>query len=114
MRMSALGQKRTCALQNVMSALPLKADICGAVPHVCFGPKADSCTAAKGDCYSITSSARPSNESGMVRPSVFAILRLMTNSTFTACWTGRSAGLAPLRILLATIAGLQTTCEDHD
>jgi integrase len=24
-----------------MSALPLKADMCGAVPHVCFGPKAD-------------------------------------------------------------------------
>src|SRR5215831_10457404 len=28
--MSALGQKRTCAVQNVMSALPPKADICGA------------------------------------------------------------------------------------
>jgi hypothetical protein len=37
----------------------------------------------------------------MVRPSVLAILRLMTSSTFTACWTGRSAGLAPLRILPA-------------
>ena len=54
-----------------------------------------------GRIYSITSSARPSSESGMVRPSVFAILRLMTNSTFTACWTGRPAGLAPLRILPA-------------
>jgi hypothetical protein len=57
--MSALGQKRTCAPQNamsalppiatakadmpqmVMSALPPKADICGANRHVCFGPKAD-------------------------------------------------------------------------
>ena len=28
--MSALGQKQTCAVQNVMSALPPKADICGA------------------------------------------------------------------------------------
>jgi hypothetical protein len=54
-----------------------------------------------GRIYSITSLARPSSESGMVRPSVFAILRLMTNSTFTACWTGRPAGLAPLRILPA-------------
>lgn len=29
------------ALQNVMSALRLKADICGAQVHVCFGPIAD-------------------------------------------------------------------------
>ena len=57
--MSALGQKPTCALQNlmsalspnsdrksrhvpmVMSALPPKADVCGANRHVCFGPIAD-------------------------------------------------------------------------
>jgi hypothetical protein len=29
----------------VMSALPPKADMCGANRHVCFGPKADSCRA---------------------------------------------------------------------
>ncbi|MGC1319095.1 MAG: hypothetical protein WA866_20995, partial [Pseudolabrys sp.] len=28
--MSALGQKQTCAAQKVMSALPPKADMCGA------------------------------------------------------------------------------------
>src|SRR5215467_47084 len=57
--MSALGQKRTYAVQKamscfapnsdrksrhpykVMSALPPKADMCGAPTHVCFGPKAD-------------------------------------------------------------------------
>ena len=39
--MSALGQKRTCAAQKVMSALPLKADMCGALADVCFVPKAD-------------------------------------------------------------------------
>src|SRR5262249_51322048 len=55
--MSALGQKPTCAAQNsmsaftpnsergfpqkVMSALPLKADMCSAHAHVCFGPIAD-------------------------------------------------------------------------
>src|SRR5262245_12692985 len=27
--------------QTVMSALPLKADMCSALAHVCFGPKAD-------------------------------------------------------------------------
>ena len=56
--MSALGHKQTYAAQNVMSALPPiatakaipqkamsalppKADMCGALAHVCFGPKAD-------------------------------------------------------------------------
>jgi hypothetical protein len=43
--MSALGQKRTCAMQNGMSALPLKADVCGANRHVCFGPIADMLSA---------------------------------------------------------------------
>ena len=57
--MSALGQKPTYAVQKgmsavlpiatakadmpqmLMSALPPKADMCGALGHVCFGPKAD-------------------------------------------------------------------------
>jgi len=57
--MSALGQKQTCAPQNVMSALPqiatakadmlqmvmsalpLKADMCGATSDVGYGPIAD-------------------------------------------------------------------------
>jgi hypothetical protein len=32
--------------------------------------------------YSITSSARPSNESGTVMPSALAVLRLIVNLTF--------------------------------
>ena len=39
--MSALGQKRTYAVQKVMSALPPKADMCSALAHVCFVPIAD-------------------------------------------------------------------------
>ena len=39
--MSALGHKQTYAVQNVMSALPPKADMCGATKDVRFGPKAD-------------------------------------------------------------------------
>ena len=39
--MSALGQKRTCAVQKVMSALPPKADMCGAQANVRFVPIAD-------------------------------------------------------------------------
>jgi hypothetical protein len=39
--MSALGQKRTFALQNGMSALPLTADMCSATRPVRYVPKAD-------------------------------------------------------------------------
>ena len=39
--MSALGQKRTCAVQKGMSALPPRADMCGATSDVRYGPKAD-------------------------------------------------------------------------
>jgi hypothetical protein len=47
--------------------------------------------------YSITSSARSRKDSGMVRPSALAVLRLKTSSKLVGCVTGRSAGLAPLR-----------------
>jgi hypothetical protein len=49
--------------------------------------------------YSITSSAMASTPGGIVRPSVLAVLRLMTNSNLVGCWTGRSEGLAPFNIL---------------
>jgi hypothetical protein len=35
---------------------------------------------------------------GTARPSARAVGRLMTSSNVTACMTGKSAGLAPLRI----------------
>ena len=49
--------------------------------------------------YSITSSARPSTDGGIVSLSAFAVLRLMTSSNLLGCSTGRSPGLAPFRIL---------------
>src|SRR6266568_2152426 len=48
--------------------------------------------------HSITSSAAVCNFNGTERPSVFAVLRLRTNSNCVGCITGISAGLAPLRI----------------
>jgi hypothetical protein len=39
--MSALGQKQACAVQNGMSALPLKATSNATYWNICFGPKAD-------------------------------------------------------------------------
>jgi hypothetical protein len=49
--------------------------------------------------YRITLSARASTFGGIVSPICFAAFRLMTNSNFVGCSTGRSAGLAPFRIL---------------
>src|SRR5215471_8307804 len=49
--------------------------------------------------HSITSSASESRLSESLTPSDFAVLTLMTNSNFVVSVTGRSLGLAPLRIL---------------
>ncbi len=43
--------------------------------------------------------ARVRMDWGMVSPKAWAIRRLITNSNFVGCSTGRSAGLAPLRSL---------------
>jgi hypothetical protein len=62
-------------------------------------------TAKKGDAmpprnvHSINRSARTSNDGGTFRPSAFAVLRLITNSNFVGFSTGKSPGLAPLKIL---------------
>src|SRR5882762_1480984 len=45
--------------------------------------------------HSITSSARASRLSGTVRPSAFAVLRLIASSYFVGLCTGRSAGRSP-------------------
>ena len=45
------------------------------------------------------SSARCRSGGGIVRPRALAVFRLMTSSNLVGCSTGRSAGLAPLRIL---------------
>ena len=49
--MSALGQKQTFAAQKVMSALPSKADMCGATRYVRFVPKADIAALISSDEY---------------------------------------------------------------
>ena len=47
----------------------------------------------------ITRSARARTFGRIVRPICFAVFRLITNSNLVGCSTGRSAGLAPFRIL---------------
>src|SRR5262245_61513490 len=49
--------------------------------------------------YLMTSSACKRTDAGIVRPRALAVLRLMISSNFVGCSTGRSAGLAPFRIL---------------
>src|SRR5262245_53894278 len=48
--------------------------------------------------YSITSSALASSVGGTLRPSIRAVSALMTRSNLLDCTTGRSAGLAPVRM----------------
>ena len=49
--------------------------------------------------YSMTWSARPSSDCGIVRPSAFAVLRLMTSSNVVGSSIGKSPGFAPFRTL---------------
>src|SRR4029077_8179415 len=49
--------------------------------------------------HSITSSARARIDGGIVSPSPWAVWRLTTSPNLVGSWIGRSAGLAPLRIL---------------
>src|SRR5262249_23857386 len=55
-------------------------------------------------CHSITSSATKRKSRLIVSPSSLAVFRLMTNSNLVGCSTGKSAGLAPLRILSTYVA----------
>jgi hypothetical protein len=49
--------------------------------------------------HSMTASARRRMAGGIVRPSAFAVFRLITSSNFVGCWAGVSAGRAPFSIL---------------
>ena len=106
-------ESRTGAAQPFVCRNPFvdrfgsKADMCSAKRHVRFTPESGhvrrntSCplcaNSGHRDTYSITSSARPISVLGMLRPSALAVLRFMISSTLVFCWTGRSAGLSPLR-----------------
>src|SRR6185503_19725412 len=57
-----------------------------------------------GNRQRITRSARAKTFGGMMTPICFAVLRLITSSIFVGCATGRSAGLARLRILSTYVA----------
>src|SRR5262247_2531636 len=52
----------------------------------------------------MTWSARPSIDGGMVSLSALAVFMLITSSNLVGCSIGKSAGLAPLRILSTNVA----------
>src|SRR6185312_8702594 len=54
--------------------------------------------------HSITSSASASSLSGTVRPSAFAVLRLITSANLVDAWIGRAAGFSPLRMRSTYVA----------
>ena len=54
--------------------------------------------------HSITSSARTSTDGGIINPRAFAALSLITSSSLVGNSTGKSPGLAPLRILFTYAA----------
>ena len=61
--------------------------------------------------YWITSSARASTAGGIVRPSAFAVLRLITSSNLVGCSTGRVGRLGALQDLVQRTRPPDGTCE---
>src|SRR5215831_7099195 len=59
--------------------------------------------------HSITWSARPSTDGGIVSPNALAVLRLTANSSLAGCSIGRSPGLAPFKILSTKVAACRNT-----
>ena len=91
--MLTLGNWRTFREVEAMSALPPKADICGALTAM-----SAKCQKRTWTDHSITSSVRASSCGGKSSPSILAVWTLITSSNLVACATGRSPGFAPLRI----------------
>lgn len=99
----ASGCRRRCGRRS----RPSRADRLGASGHRPqeLGPVRDLHAEAHPACrHCRTSSARASTDCGIVTPSAFAVLRLMSSSNLVGCSTGRSAGLTPFRILSTKVA----------
>ena len=71
--------------EHFSTAVPQKADVVLNSANGSFVPKAAVSNRSKQHLYSITSSAAASSLSGTVRPSAFAVLRLMASSNFVGC-----------------------------
>src|SRR5262245_2144720 len=90
---------RVC-LPKVLSHFPFKS-----TPHIALRPRGERPRGRAAEQrderaapHSITSSARASSGGGTSRPSVLAVLRLISSSYLVGACTGRSAGFVPLRM----------------
>src|SRR5262249_51540312 len=87
-------------------AHPVALVVRGQAPFTPFGPRSERPRSRReaeqrdqrAALHSITSSARASSVGGISMPSARAVGRLMTNWNLVDCTTGRSVGLAPLRM----------------
>ena len=97
---SAVGQSRRIDTAPAVAACPLRPSKRTSRACLDMSVKCQSlpCAIQQACSYSITSSAATSNVCGIIRPSAFAVLRLIARLNFVACWTGSSAGRAPFRI----------------
>jgi hypothetical protein len=89
-----LATSATCRVARPTSAMEARSD---STRTSAFGPLLTHYRTAPR--HSITSSVVASSVGGTIRPSTFAVLRLMTSSNLVNSSTGRSAGLVPFKIL---------------
>src|SRR5262249_39742164 len=89
-RREVTGIDRFLHAQQLAAVLQLAQEITEPRGHA---PESITCA------HSTSSSARRSSDGGIVNPRLFAVLTLTMSRTFVGCSTGRSLGLAPLRIL---------------
>ena len=96
--MSQMGHERPKGHVRVESAVPPIADVMLQCREWSRCARNGLMHRSKQCLYSITSSARASRVAGTSRPSVLAVLRLITISYLVGACTGRSAGFSPLRM----------------
>ena len=85
---------------------PAEASNASPGPVHCEVRRRTAATPGAQNGHSITSSARNNSDGGIVSPSAFAVLLLMTNSNRVACRSGSSLGRAPARILATCSAAI--------
>ena len=95
---SSIAPNAARVLQQRMSVAARKRQLATKVRCVVKGHK-ETFALQQRASYSITSSAVASIVCETLRPSAFAVLRLITNSNLVGCSTGISPGFAPRRIL---------------
>src|ERR1700730_11317604 len=107
MRNFLFGSKGEKLSPSTCFPLRLRQRTCGGCTAMTVSCQQETHAPQQYQRYSITSSAPTSSKGGKAKPIIFAVLRLITSSIFVGNCTGRSAGLAPLRILATSSAAVR-------